>query len=203
MTRAEANRLNAQKSTGPRTEAGKDRASRNAVKHGLTARHLVLSCEERDDFEHLRAELYREHAPQSTQEVLLVTQIADSFYRLQRARKMETDLFERELSDSATADMSVLAVFEKKSGTFELLRRYTASLERSYYRAIAELRRTQNDRRRFEREIHLNLREGRDRAAAQAEQNTAAPPEVGFVSQSRSSAPKPPSSGSVKDAVNQ
>ena len=33
-----ANRANAQASTGPRTAAGKARASRNAVRHGLTSR---------------------------------------------------------------------------------------------------------------------------------------------------------------------
>ncbi len=37
----EANRRNAQRSTGPRTSAGKSRSSENAVKHGFTARLLV------------------------------------------------------------------------------------------------------------------------------------------------------------------
>ena len=37
----EANRRNAQHSTGPRTSAGKSRSSQNAVKHGFTGRLLV------------------------------------------------------------------------------------------------------------------------------------------------------------------
>ncbi len=37
-----ANRLNAQKSTGPRTPEGKGVVSQNAVKHGLLAREGVL-----------------------------------------------------------------------------------------------------------------------------------------------------------------
>src|SRR5262245_46658738 len=38
-----ANRRNAQLSTGPRTQAGKDRVRWNALRHGLTAKHLTLS----------------------------------------------------------------------------------------------------------------------------------------------------------------
>ena len=44
--RAEANRRNAQKSTGPRTAAGKERARFNAVKHGMRARTHILPGED-------------------------------------------------------------------------------------------------------------------------------------------------------------
>jgi hypothetical protein len=37
-----ANRSNAQRSTGPKTEAGKKAASRNATRHGLTGKHVVF-----------------------------------------------------------------------------------------------------------------------------------------------------------------
>ena len=40
-----ANRRNAQKSTGPRTAEGKKRASLNALKHGMTAKTVVLPHE--------------------------------------------------------------------------------------------------------------------------------------------------------------
>jgi len=38
VAQIQANRSNALKSTGPRTAAGKERASQNAIKHGLLAR---------------------------------------------------------------------------------------------------------------------------------------------------------------------
>ena len=52
-----ANRANARKSTGPRTEAGKRRAKRNALTHGLTTKDTVLITENWRDFAHLRDDL--------------------------------------------------------------------------------------------------------------------------------------------------
>jgi len=48
-----ANRENAQKSTGPTSESGKSRVSLNAVKTGLTARIMLLSAED--------APIYQKH----------------------------------------------------------------------------------------------------------------------------------------------
>jgi hypothetical protein len=52
----EANRRNAQKSCGPRTEEGKNRSKLNAVKHGLRAATLVLLDEDAQALEDRRAE---------------------------------------------------------------------------------------------------------------------------------------------------
>jgi hypothetical protein len=50
----EANRRNAQKSTGPKTEAGKATAKFNALKHGMTAEVAVLPHEDKHSYEELR-----------------------------------------------------------------------------------------------------------------------------------------------------
>ena len=63
-----ANRQNAKKSTGPKTAAGKARASRNALKHGLLAKDVVITGtdfnENRAEFDAFLADLCAELKPQ-------------------------------------------------------------------------------------------------------------------------------------------
>ena len=59
-----ANRDNARKSTGPRSQEGKARSRRNSRKHGLTATMLVTGYEDAVRFEELRDELMNQHDPQ-------------------------------------------------------------------------------------------------------------------------------------------
>ena len=75
----EANRANARKSTGPRTEAGKARSRPNSRKHGLTAKTLIIVGENASDFDELRTELLREYDPQSALECEFVERLAGIF----------------------------------------------------------------------------------------------------------------------------
>jgi len=59
----EANRANAQASTGPRTEEGKARSSQNARKHGLTAKQLAITPEDRQAFDEILAGYLHEINP--------------------------------------------------------------------------------------------------------------------------------------------
>ena len=58
-----ANRRNAEKSTGPRTEEGKAIVAQNAVKHGLLARRAVIKDEDPAEFELYRQEMLEALAP--------------------------------------------------------------------------------------------------------------------------------------------
>jgi len=62
--RLAANAANAQLSTGPRTPEGKARSSQNARKHGLTARHFVVTEDEREEFDEFLAEYEETVAPE-------------------------------------------------------------------------------------------------------------------------------------------
>src|SRR5205085_3506745 len=64
----EANRRNAQKSTGPSTAEGKARSSRNALKTGIHAELLVIYDEKAEDLQALVDEYYAECAPVTPQE---------------------------------------------------------------------------------------------------------------------------------------
>jgi hypothetical protein len=81
-SRLEANRANAKRSTGPRTEFGKACSKTNALKHGLSAKAIVLEGEDPRQFETLRAGLERDFEPESVLERELVEGLAGSFWRL-------------------------------------------------------------------------------------------------------------------------
>lgn len=89
-----ANRRNAAKSTGPRTEDGKMRSRQNAVRHGLTAETVVPVLEDRDEYETFEAAIRADYRPQSAIEEQLVARIASLLWRLRRTTLMEAGLFE-------------------------------------------------------------------------------------------------------------
>ena len=89
-----ANRANATKSTGPRSQAGKARSRLNSRKHGLTAKMLIIVGEDADDFDELRAELMDEYDPQSALECELVERLAGILWRLRRVPFFEAAIFD-------------------------------------------------------------------------------------------------------------
>jgi hypothetical protein len=90
----EANRRNALKSTGPKTEAGKEQSRRNAVRHGLTAETVIGLLEDAEDYRQFEAAVIADYDAQSTVERELVLRLASVLWRLRRATTMETGLFE-------------------------------------------------------------------------------------------------------------
>jgi hypothetical protein len=90
----EANRRNALKSTGPRTDAGKQVARCNAVRHGLTAETVIGALEDADDYKAFEVAITADYDAQSAVERELVLRLANLLWRLRRATTMETGLFE-------------------------------------------------------------------------------------------------------------
>jgi|GEM_PF-399848 len=88
-----ANQANACKSTGPKTVAGRARASRNALKHGFLARDVVIAgtdlAEVRAEFNAFLADLYAELQPGGLIEETLVERIATCYWRLRRVQRFE------------------------------------------------------------------------------------------------------------------
>jgi len=65
VVQIEANRRNAQQSTGPRSEIGKQKSSLNALRHGLTARVVVLPTEDLAAYQRFSAEFLADLAPET------------------------------------------------------------------------------------------------------------------------------------------
>ncbi len=89
----EANRRNAQRSTGPKTEKGKAVAKFNALRHGLTAKEVVIPGEDEEAFMDLRDRLVRELDPEGVLESQLVDRIAVGLWRLRRVWSVEAGIF--------------------------------------------------------------------------------------------------------------
>jgi len=96
-----ANRENAQKSTGPKTRAGKEKSRMNAVKHGILCDELIiLRGEGKEDlaaFEQLLAGLRKHYKPVGTLEDLLVQKMVGYLWRERRAQRHEGGAIQREL----------------------------------------------------------------------------------------------------------
>lgn len=90
----EANRRNALKSTGPRTESGKRHSRVNALRHGLAAETVVEALENPKTYKKFQATIVSHYAPQSPVEHELVLRLASLLWRLRRATLIETGLFE-------------------------------------------------------------------------------------------------------------
>ena len=102
----EANRANAQRSTGPKTNQGKDRSKMNAVKHALTAAQSVLiEGENAEEFEAHCADIIAEYGPGSAFRRSFLLQLAVTTWRLQRVEKLE-GAFLRACQDIAATDMA-------------------------------------------------------------------------------------------------
>ncbi len=100
VKQVEANRRNAQRSTGPTTVAGKRAVRWNAIKHGLLARTAVIprSGENKAEFQRLLAGLVESLQPVGILEGLLVDEIASVSWRRRRATRAETGEIEHQLA---------------------------------------------------------------------------------------------------------
>jgi hypothetical protein len=93
MRRIEANRRNAQRSTGPKTAAGKARVAQNAFVHGLLSRETLLPDEDPQTLETLAEAMRAELNPEGPQEQLLVEMMVRALWRLRRLGRVEAGIF--------------------------------------------------------------------------------------------------------------
>jgi hypothetical protein len=160
----QANRANAQKSTGPRTPEGKEKVAQNALKHGLLAKDAVVVGEDFDEFDLFRDQFRAELAPVTMAESLLVERIVGLFWRLQRAERFHTEAFDMlylhcaadpqvkrrwptsppDQTDPFFGETVVKDFSETRS--LERLLVYERRIENSLYRTMAELRQVQEQR---------------------------------------------------------
>ena len=91
-----ANRKNALLSKGPKTDLGKLNSSKNSLKHGLTAKQLVIG-EDLNEFEKYRDHMIEELKPEGILEEQVVFKIIDVGFRLRRIGGIEAGIYNQEI----------------------------------------------------------------------------------------------------------
>jgi hypothetical protein len=94
LRQIDSNRRNAQKSTGPKTQSGKARASQNAVRHGLTAETVIEPLENPADYQAFEQAVTTAFDAETAVERELVLRLASLLWRLRRATSVETGLLQ-------------------------------------------------------------------------------------------------------------
>lgn len=91
-----ANQLNAQKSSGPTSEAGRAASSQNRRVHGLAegSAFKVLDCENQAGFDRLLSALDCDFVPQNTVEALLVQRMTEHQWLRNRAVRLQDACFD-------------------------------------------------------------------------------------------------------------
>ncbi len=89
-----ANQLNAQKSTGARTETGHQASSRNALKHGLTAKLSVLDATDAVDYQNLLDSHIERYSPVGDQEDEIIHEIVENSWKIVQSRIQHASLYQ-------------------------------------------------------------------------------------------------------------
>jgi hypothetical protein len=142
--RVAANRRNAQRSTGPRTAAGKRRSSRNALKHGLCSPYACLDGECAATYATFVREVEEELQPRTPLQRSLIPHIANLMWRIDRLPQAQADMFQLELKrcakrETLTASQVIARRFSASptDNGFLLLGRYERGLHNQLHRLLA------------------------------------------------------------------
>jgi len=153
MAQITANKTNAQKSTGPRTDDGKSRSSRNNFRHGFTGAFSVLPGENQSEFDQLLESLNAEHQPTTPTESLLVEGLAQHYWLKQRALRL--------LNACDQADEEQLSLYL----------RYQTTNDRAFHKALDQLLNLRAERRKAEVGFESQRRKQTEEARRQRGEN--------------------------------
>jgi hypothetical protein len=145
----------------PRTEAGKQRSSLNALRHGLTGQTVVLPTEDHSAYQRHSQSFLDEHQPKGATETQLVQSLIDTSWRQNRAAAVETNLFSlgiTEMEDSIQAKhqdaetaLAIALAFLEHKRAFSQISIYSHRLAGQSGRTLELLHKIQDERRGRER----------------------------------------------------
>ena len=152
-----ANEINALKSTGPRTEEGKQRIRLNGLRHGLTGQVTIMTDDNRREHDDFCNPILARLGPDGPLELQIANLITHDHWRLNRIHSIEDGIFAlghgypKNQIDSgapqADVALSEATTFMRTAKEILLLTTYTARTSRSLEKNMAELRRLQAERK--------------------------------------------------------
>jgi hypothetical protein len=134
------------RATGPRTAAGKQRSSQNALTHGLTSRSPVLATEDPAAYQLHSRQFFDEYQPATPTETQLTQELIDTAWRLNRIPQLEAALLDRAAnppSEQARIDFDIVDA-HRALATLGL---HYQRLSRQFQKALNQLREIQSERR--------------------------------------------------------
>ena len=157
-----ANQTNAQKSTGPQTEAGKQRSALNACRHGLTGHVTVLPHEDRQAYDAFAKQLLTELDVEGAHEESLATLYIGCLWKLQRAHSIEDNLYTLGLMEDVAGNLDIenpeahnaishAKTFRADSAAFGRIGLYAQRLANQSKTLLRQLQEVQTERRARER----------------------------------------------------
>jgi hypothetical protein len=156
--KSETARINGAKSVGPKTAQGLAKSSMNAVKHGLTAKTLILPNENPDHFREMFNGYFDLFRPANRKEIDLVSEIVAARWRLNRVWTYQTAVLDLEMDTQAVQfrkrlgeideDMRGALAFRVVAGNKDYATALRADIRmtRKYRRAIDNLRCLRSDK---------------------------------------------------------
>ncbi len=145
----QANRLNAQKSTGPRSAEGKAASRFNALQHGRDAESLIIPGEDAGALSGLVSEYYEEFHSVGPRESYYVDSMIQSDWLRRRLRRCEAELY-RALTEGDESETPLGAAWQRDAAGANALTklfRQISALDRNYDRAMSQLLELQAERR--------------------------------------------------------
>jgi hypothetical protein len=155
LAQLEANRANAELSTGPKTESGKQRSKLNSYRHGLTGQICILTPEDQIAFEKHCAGIRDALHPAGAFELDLAQSIAEDRWRLARARALESGIFalgyshqtgESPNHPEVDAALSQARTWLADGKNLQLLTLYEQRIHRSIEKTMEQLKALQTER---------------------------------------------------------
>jgi hypothetical protein len=157
---SESARINGAKSHGPISAEGKEKSSRNSLRHGCTATHtLLLACEDPGDLDRMLEKYNAMYKPTTLEEQDLVAEMCSARWRIRRATGIETALIDCEMVTEEPKLKQKFATFDTgmvlssafrsladESHSMDLLTRYESRLRRIHKQAHAMLLRLRQER---------------------------------------------------------